>query len=308
MFLVCGEALYDVFIGDEADGGSLALTGVVGGSPLNVAIGLARLGHATGFLAGVSRDVLGERLARHIAGQGVSTAWLRRKDAPTTLSLVGVGEDGSAAYAFYGHRAADVSLTLDDLPQLDDDAAGLHVGSYTTVVAPAAGALAALARRESHRLVTYDPNVRPTIEADPRAWRARVADMLAHASVVKASEEDCAFLYPGEAPVDVARRWLAAGPELVVVTRGAGGALALSRHAEIAMGASPVAVVDTVGAGDTFQAALIGGLLDRGARSRADVATLALGELETIIARCIRAAGIVCARRGADLPRRSDLA
>lgn len=307
MFLVCGEALYDVFIGEEAADGRLALSGVVGGSPLNVAIGLARLGHAAGFFAGLSNDVLGGKLARHIAKEGVSPDWLRRKDAPTTLSLVGLGPDGGPAYAFYGHRAADVSLILDDLPTLGAEVIGLHVGSYTTVVEPAAGTLAAFARRESHRLVTYDPNVRPTIERDADVWRRRVADTLPHVGVIKASEEDCAFLHPGEAIADVARRWLAAGPALAVITRGASGALALSRHGEITMRARPVEVVDTVGAGDTFQAALIGGLIDRGVRDRAGVAALAPADVDAIVARCCRAASIVCGRRGADLPRRADL-
>jgi fructokinase len=307
MFLVCGEALYDVFIGAETGEGRLALSGVVGGSPLNVAIGLARQGHAVGFLAGVSTDALGDRLARHVATEGVATQYLRRKTAPTTLSLVGLGAGGAPAYTFYGHRAADVALTQDDLPALGAEVIGLHVGSYATVVEPAATTLAQLVRRESHRLVAYDPNVRPTIEPDAEVWRRHLAETLPHVAVIKASEEDLAILCPGEAIGDVAHRWLAAGPALVIVTRGSAGAFALTQAGEIATPARAVAVVDTVGAGDAFQAALIAGLIDRGARRRDDVAALTLQQIETIMARCCSAAAIVCSRRGADLPRRAEL-
>ncbi len=307
MFLVCGEALYDVFIGEEATDGRLSLSAVVGGSPLNVAIGLARLGCEAGFLAGVSTDMLGEKLARHIAKEGVSPRFLRRKTRPTTLSLVGLDANGAPAYTFYGHGAADVSLVDDDMPTLGDDLIGLHVGSYATVVEPAAGAFAGLVRREAHRLITYDPNVRLTIEPDRAVWRRRIADTLPHVAAIKASEEDLAILFPGEAIVDVARRWLAAGPALAVITRGAAGAFALTREGAIEMAARRVTVVDTVGAGDTFQASLIAGLVDRGARGRAGVAALTRGEIEAIIARCCAAAALVCGRRGADLPRREEL-
>lgn len=308
MFLVCGEALYDVFIGEESGDGRLALSGVVGGSPLNVAIGLARLGHAAGFLAGLSTDALGESLARHLAREGVSTRYLRRKPAPTTLSLVGLGANGAPAYAFYGNRAADVALTPEDLPPPGADLAGLHVGSYAAVVEPAAGTLARLIRRESGRLVAYDPNVRPTVEADAEVWRRRLAENLPHVAVIKASEEDLAFLCPGESIADVARRWLEAGPALVVITRGAAGAWALTREAAIVTPARPVDVVDTVGAGDAFQAALIAGLIDRGARDRADVAALSQPQVEAVLTRCCAAAAFVCGRRGADMPRSEDLA
>lgn len=308
MILVCGEALYDVFMTKVPEAGPVGLTAVIGGSPLNVAVGLARLGRPAGFFAGVSTDPLGERLARHIAAEGIETRYLRRLDNPTTLSLVGVDAAGAPRYTFHGHRAADISLTQADLPALGPEVLGLHVGSYTLVRPPVADALAALVRREHQRLVSLDPNIRPTVEPDMAVWRARIAALLPLVSVVKASDEDIGLLHPGEAPESVAARWLAEGPGLVVVTRGAAGAFGLTRAGRVDVAAPRVAVVDTVGAGDTFQAALIDGLLARGPGGRAAVAGIASDELERLLRRCVAAAAITCGRQGADLPRAAELA
>lgn len=306
MFLVCGEALYDVFTG-RADGARVGLNAVIGGSPLNVAIGLARQGQDVGLLAGISTDPLGDGLATHIAREGVRTEYLRRKANPTTLSLVGIGPGGAPHYTFYGHNAADISLTIEDLPVFSPDIAGIHVGSYTLVCSPMADTLAALVRRENHRLITLDPNIRPTVEPDMAVWRARIAALLPHVSVVKASDEDLALLYPEAGDERTARAWLAAGPAAVIVTRGAEGATAFTRSWRIDVPAPAVAVVDTVGAGDTFQATLIAGLLERGVKNRTDMAEITADSLENLLIRCCRAAAITCRRQGADLPRTGEI-
>jgi fructokinase len=307
MFLVCGEALFDVFVGADDGHGALALKAVVGGSPFNVAVGLARLAQPVALLAGVSTDVLGDKLARHLAEEGVARDYLVRRPEPTTLSLVGLGADGSPRYTFYGHRAADVSVTPDDLPVLGPQVRGLHFGSYALVAPPAADAYAALAARAGERLVTFDPNVRLTVEPDREVWRARIAAMLPFATVVKVSEEDLVSLWPGADHEALAQGWLEQGPALVVVTRGARGVVAFTRRGAVSAPGRTVDVVDTVGAGDSFQAALIAGLLERGVADHAGVAALPDDALAAILTRCCAAAAIVCGRRGADLPRLAEL-
>lgn len=302
MFLVCGEALYDVFYAPPDREGMVSMQAVIGGSPLNVATGLSRQGMEAGFFAGISTDPLGEGLAEHVAREKISPAYLRRKRNPTTLSLIGLTAAGVPNYSFYGHAAADISLTLDDLPVLGPEVTGIHAGSYTLVQQPGADALAALIAREAHRLITLDPNIRPTVQPDMAVWRARVDALMPHVSVVKASEEDIELMYPREDIETVSRRWLAAGPAMAVVTRGMDGAIAFTHTGAVITSAPNIRVVDTVGAGDTFQATLIAGLVQAGAHNRAGVAALAPQSLEVLIRRSVCAASITCQRRGADLP------
>jgi fructokinase len=308
MYLVCGEALFDVFVGDVRADGSLALDARAGGSPFNVAIGLARLGASTGFLTGLSRDPLGEQLFFRLEAEGVDTRYVIRSDRPTTLSLVGRTAAGTPAYTFYGSGAADRSLTPADLPSLPREVIGLHLGSYSIVATPTADALAELAEREAgRRLISLDPNVRPTVEPDMQVWRQRIGKLAESAALIKASSEDLALLWPGRNADDIARQWLETGAVLVVVTLGENGARAYtSRHAA-AIGAAGTAVVDTVGAGDSFQAALLHGLTSLKLTSKARLAAIGPAELTALLTYANRAAAITCARRGADLPRAKEL-
>ena len=175
MILVCGEALFDLFLAEEDGPGALRFDACAGGSPFNVAVGVARLGGAVGLLAGVSRDLLGARLEAMLEAEGVDTRYLVRSDRPTTLSVVGSDAEGQPAYAFYGAGAADRSVDASELPALDGAVTGLHLGSYAIAVAPIADALARLVEREARRFVSLDPNVRPTIEPDMAVWRSRIA-------------------------------------------------------------------------------------------------------------------------------------
>jgi fructokinase len=307
MFLVCGEALFDLFMEPSA-GFDLRFDGRVGGSPFNVAVGLARLGRRAALFTGLSTDFLGRRLAAALAADGVDTGFLLHKEAPTTLSLVGLGSDGSPEYAFYGRDAADRSVAIADLPDLEARVAALHFGSYSLVVRPTADAFAALAARESRRrLISLDPNVRLNVEPDSEVWRSRIAALAAHADLVKVSSEDLGALYPGRPVESAAAEWLGGGVRLVVVTRGAAGAVAFTGHDRVAVPGEPVAVVDTVGAGDAFQAALLCALAERGHASGAGLGRLAQPMLGRCLAFANRAAAIACTRRGAALPFRRDL-
>lgn len=308
MFVVCGEALFDVFAAGETPTG-LLLDARVGGSPFNVAVGLARLAQPVCLLTQVSQDFLGERLMRTLQAEGVDTRAVQRSSAPTTLSLVGFDAQGLPGYTFYGQGGADRMLNpaaLDALPAAGVSA--IHLGSYASVVGPAAATLRSLVERAQGRsLIAYDPNIRLTVEPDLAVWRAQIEWMLPRTDVLKLSEEDLALVYPGRVPADFAAAALACGVSCVVLTRGALGAVAWSAAGRVEAAPVDVAVIDTVGAGDTFQAALLTWLAEHEALSAAALAALSRPALGEALAFAARAAAITCSRRGADLPRRAEL-
>jgi fructokinase len=308
MYLVCGDALFDFFLERDAGAAAATYAARAGGSPLNVAIGLARLGDRAGLLTGLSTDLLGGRLRRVLEEEGVSTAYAVPTDRPTTISLVGLDAAGVPAYQFYRNGSADTGLAPEDLPTLGVEVTGLHFGSYSIAVPPVADALAALASRESGRFVTLDPNVRPTVEPDMAVWRARIDGLLPHADVVKTSAEDLELLHPGRAPDAFAADLVARGVRLVVVTGGDGPVRAWTDGGTEAEARPPeVAVVDTVGAGDTFMAAMIHWLVMPDSGPRAVAGGLDSSGLKDMLSFAARAAAITCSRRGADLPRLAEL-
>lgn len=307
MFLVCGEALFDVFIGDETDK-ALHLDARPGGSPFNVAVGLARLGQPVAFLSGLARDMLGDRLARVLSREGVDTTPCPRFNAPTTLGMVELDAAGVPRYAFYGNGAADRLLSADQLPELGDDVRAIHLGSYATVVEPVATALETLVRRErERRLIAYDPNVRLNVEPSLARWRERADTLASLAHLVKISDEDIRLLYGEMDEATLAARWLAAGAKLVVVTRGADGASAWNTLGRADARAPRVATIDTVGAGDTFQSSMLAYLAETGRLEPAALASMDADTLVCLLAFAARAAAITCSRRGADMPRRAEL-
>jgi fructokinase len=254
MLMVCGEALLDVFAAGETRTG-LTLDANVGGSPFNVAVGLARLGQPVGFFSAISTGFAGERLMRALAAEGVDTRAVARLAAPTTLSLIGLDAKGVPSYAFYGEGCADRLLQTSDLERVPATLSVVNVGSYATVVEPIASALRALVERERGRaLIAFDPNVRLNVEPDLQRWRAQLAWMLPRTDLLKVSEEDLELLQPGIALDTFATHALSLGVKAVVVTRGALGALGWNSKHSVSTPPVPVEVVDTVGAGDTFQA------------------------------------------------------
>lgn len=306
MFVVCGEALWDLF-GRDSEAG-LSFDARVGGSPFNVSVGLARLDQPAALLTGLSTDRLGQRLFEALVRERVSTSCVRRSAHPTTLSLVDVGPDGSPVYAFYGENAADRSLEVEDLRPIGSDVWGLHAGSYSLVADPTGASLLALFGREKgRRLLTLDPNVRLTVEPDLAIWRARIDAFVDLADLVKVSEEDLGLLYPDRPVADIAATWLQAGAALVIVTHGPAGATAFGGFGHVAELGRPVEVADTVGAGDSFMAATIAHLAETGAQSRSALAGLAVEDVRRLLAFASDAAAITCTRRGADLPRRAEL-
>jgi len=307
MFVVCGEALMDVFAAGDTPTG-MALDARIGGSPFNVAVGLARMGQRVGFLGGVSLGFLGERLLQALALEGVDTRCVQRLDAPTTLSLVGLDARGVPSYAFYGEGAADRLLPLAALQAVPPEARVFQFGSYAMVIEPVAATQRALVEREHTRsLIAYDPNIRLNVEPDIQRWRDTLGWMLPRTHLLKVSEEDVGLLYPGAELDALAREWLSQGVALVVITRGGDGALAWTATAQARSDAVRVELVDTVGAGDTFQAALLTWLAEHDALSAQRLRGLSAAQLGQALAFAAQAAAITCSRRGADLPRRGEL-
>jgi fructokinase len=309
MIVVSGEALMDVFAaGPTATG--LMLDARIGGSPFNVAVGLARLAQPVAFFGAVSTGFLGDRLMQALQSEGVQTTCTLRLNAPTTISLVGLDAQGVPNYAFYGDGAADRLLpraALGAVPQAPH-ALCYHFASYAMVVQPVADTQRALVEREWQRsVISYDPNIRLNVAPDVQLWRDTLAWMLPRTAILKVSDEDLAHLYPGVELATLAAQWLHAGVKLVVITRGALGALAWTAEHHLAAEPVAVQVLDTVGAGDTFAAALLTALAERGALSREALSNLPLSTLQAVLQFAAQAAAMTCARRGADLPRRVDL-
>jgi fructokinase len=311
MYLVCGEALFDFFSEEDASGQAAKLNykAIAGGSPFNVAVGLRRLGIESGFFAGISNDYLGRRLLQVLKDEGVSERFVVAFDAPTTLAMVAVGANGSPQYSFRGEGCADRQLALAHLPPLGDEVRGLHIGSFSLVVQPIGDTLLNLVQRESgKRLISLDPNVRLNPQPDIQLWRARVAQLVQHADLIKVSDEDLHLLYPDQSPQSVLQGWLQHRCQLVFLTRGGDGATVFSReHGSWSQPAVKVVMADTVGAGDTFQAALIAWLTEHHLDSVQGLQHLSREQIDAMLGFAIRAAALTCGKTGPDLPYRHQL-
>ena len=311
MYLVCGEALFDFFSEDDASGlaSKVNFKAIAGGSPFNVAVGLRRLGVDAALFAGLSTDYLGRRLRQVLQDEGVRPDYLADFAAPTTLAMVAVGANGSPQYSFRGEGCADRQLKPEHLPELGPEVRGLHIGSFSLVVQPIADTLLALVQRESgKRLISLDPNVRLNPEPNIDLWRSRVATLVELADLIKVSDEDLSLLYPGQDPQRVIEGWLQHRCQVVFLTRGGEGATVFSRsHGSWSVPACSVKIADTVGAGDTFQAALLTWLTEQQLDSVEGVQSLAREQIDGMLKFAVRAAALTCSKAGPDLPYRRQL-
>jgi fructokinase len=311
MIAVCGEALIDL-----VDQGGWTFRAHPGGSPANVAVGLARLAIPAALLARVADDGFGRLLRQHLTDNGVDTRFLISAAEPSTLAVVTLDPVGVASYQFYVNGTADWQWTPDQLPPaLPPDAVALHAGSLALSIEPAATVLTELLRAERDRgqvTISFDPNLRPSFEPDRDAARRRVERQVALSDLVKVSSEDLGWLQPGESPAQVAHRWVEKlGPALVIVTLGGGGALAVGPNGgEVHRPSPTVELADTVGAGDAFTAGLLAALADRkllGGANRPALAALSADTLADVIDEAGLVAAITCSRAGADPPTRDEV-
>jgi fructokinase len=305
---VVGEALLDLVPAGRAG----LFEAAPGGSPANVAVGLARLGVPVRLLARIADDPHGRRIRAHLTGNGVNLSHTVRAQEPTSLAIVALGEGGVPEYDFRIQGTADWQWRDAELAGvLDGRLVALHAGSLALTMPPGAEVLARLVRRaRQHVTVSYDPNCRPQLMGGPDTLRPRVEALVEAADLVKVSAEDLAWLLPGQPPVQVATAWRTRGPAIVVVTLGPGGVVAASADGMVHRPGRPVAVVDTVGAGDAFTSGLLAGLHRRhllGAHRRADLATVDRGTLAAVLDEAVLVAALTCTRRGADPPSAAEL-
>jgi fructokinase len=295
VIVVAGEALIDLV---PREAGALAgLDPRRGGGPYNTAVALGRLGSPTAFCSRISSDAFGEALLGGLREAGVDVASVQRGAEPTTLAVASIAANGSAGYSFYVEGTADRLFSAP--AQLPDGTRAVSFGTCSLVLEPGASAYEELMRIASARGVftALDPNIRSGLIPDADAYRARFKSWLPSVSLLKLSEEDAEWL--GGTP----REWLASGPAAVVVTRGGDGLTVFTRDgAEYAVPGEPVDVVDTIGAGDTVNAALLHGLAARDALSGPALAGLGADGWTELLRFAARAAAITCSRAGAEPP------
>ena len=302
---VIGEALIDFTAGAR---GSLAFDGHPGGAPANGAIAASRLGVPTAFIGQLSTDLFGERLYAHLVAAAVDMRFVLRDDAPSTLAFV-EHRGQTNLYAFYTQGTSDTRWCPAELPSLPQACRWLHFGSVAVLSEPAASRITELVQaQQGQRLVMFDPNARPNILRDVAHWRARCHQWIGMTDLLKLSEEDLEVLAPGQSAEDAVDGYLARGPRAVVLTRGALGATLYRRHAP-PLGVRPpvVEVIDTIGAGDTFGAALMVSLLDAGVQDAAALEALGAPQWHAVLAFSAAAAACNCARQGANPPRRAEV-
>jgi fructokinase len=306
MILVCGDCLID-FMPVRLPNGRDAYVPAVGGSCLNIATAIGRLGVPAGFTSGISSDMFGESIAAHLTASGVDISRVTRSARETTLAFVRY-EGTSARYAFYDEGSAARMWTFEPPRVPLTGIQALHFGSTTLINEPSAGETKRLVEAaRPGATITFDPNCRPGLIADLAAYRAAMEAMMSLADIVKLSTEDLDYLRPGSSPEDAARAWLAAGAALVVVTAGEAGATAFGRDAKVHRPAHPTKLVDTIGAGDTFHAAMLVNLYETGALARDRLRRLSGDAIAAALDFASAAAAITCSRPGADPPWRKEM-
>ena len=300
--LVVGETLVDIV--HSPDG---AVAEHVGGSPANVAMGIARLGHDTVLATTLGDDAHGMRCREQITGHGVTIDNLDSGAHPTSTAIATIDDSGAASYEF------DLYWDLHPVSDLDA-AAHVHTGSIAATLIPGAAVVTqTLADAREHATISYDPNVRPTIMGDADDVRARVEELVSLSDVVKASDDDVAWLYAGQSLPDVMAAWGRLGPGLVVITRGGAGVTYwVTASGEVAEApATADRVADTVGAGDSFMAGLVSGLIDAGllgdTAARQRLSTASLEAVAGSVARALATSAVTVGHAGAYAPTREEL-
>ncbi|WP_282119351.1 carbohydrate kinase family protein [Ruegeria atlantica] len=303
MILCCGEALIDM-IAEPTVSGSRGFVPHSGGAVFNTAIALGRLGAPAGLLTGLSTDMFGQQLADALQASHVEASHVIRSDRPTTLAFVQL-VDGHATYSFVDENSAGRILLPEDMPKQLPTVSALYFGGISLACEPCADAYAALLERHgSDRAVMLDPNIRPGFIKDQSRYRTRLNRMIAQSDIVKVSDEDLDWIVPGpETLAEKVPLLLQAGPSLVIVTRGSDGASGyLADGSETSVPVKAVEVVDTVGAGDTFNAGVLAELDRAGRLTKANLRTLGPDVLRAALAKGADVAAITVSRAGANPP------
>jgi fructokinase len=301
MILCCGEALIDM-LPRETTKGEKGFAPYAGGAIFNTAIALGRLGVPTAFFTGLADDMMGEILIETLKASNVDASPCAIVARPSTIAFVKL-VNGQATYAFYDEGTAGRMITEADLPDLDDSCEALHFGAISLIPSPCGETYEALMKREqAKRVISLDPNIRPGFIKDKPAHMARINRMAAMSDILKFSDEDLEWFGMTGNHEELAGYWLNHGAKLVVITKGAEGATGYTKSLKVSVPSERVTVVDTVGAGDTFDAGILASLKMNDLLTKAQVASLGETALRDALALGAKAAAVTVSRAGANPP------
>jgi fructokinase len=295
---VCGEVLIDLIPGSDG-----VRVPHVGGGPANTAKALARLGHDVQFIDGISSDQYGQMSRKELLDDEVKLDLALKSDKPTCTAEVTLAADGSGSYVFTIDGTATFDFSHSWLPDPSRyKPQVLHIGTLVTVIEPGADVLYDWAIRVAEFApIVYDPNIRPSVMGDRDRYQASVEKWAAISAVIKVSDDDVEWLYPGESVESVAQRWINDGTALVVITRGINGLLGVTADGSVEVPGVKIEVADTVGAGDTVGAIIVEAMIEKGILNLTDEV------LKATLHRAAVAAGITCSRKGAQPPYKHEL-
>jgi fructokinase len=307
MILCCGEALIDMLPRTTTEG-EAAFAPYVGGAVFNSAIALGRLGAPAGFFSGLSSDLFGGQFREALGASKVSSTYAHTSPKPTTLAFVRL-TNGQATYTFYDENTAGRMLTVEDLPKLGAEIEAMLFGAISLISEPAGSAYEEFMRREHEsRVMMLDPNIRPNFIPDKAKHLRRIREMMAMADIVKLSDEDLKWFDEAGSHEDVVRNWLDRGPKFIVVTHGGEGAVGYSKTHKVTVMPRKVKVVDTVGAGDTFNAGILASLHEQGLLTKAAIGSLSEDAIRKALELGAKAAAVTVSRAGANPPWRHEIA
>jgi len=293
---VCGEVLIDLLPGNPR-------VPVVGGGPANTAKALARLGHDVHFIDGISTDAYGQSARAELVRDGVNLDFALTSDKPTCTATVSLDASGGASYEFLIDGTATFDFSLDWLPDpARHKPQVLHIGTLVTIIEPSATVLYDWAIQVAEFApIVFDPNIRPSVMGDRDLYEAAVKKWAAISAVIKVSDDDLAWLFPGQSVESIAARWVQDGAFLVVVTRGADGLQGFTARGALSVPGVKIDVIDTVGAGDTVGAIVVEAMIEQG------IMALQGDVLSDVLTRAAKAAAITCSRKGAEPPYKHEL-
>jgi fructokinase len=301
MILCCGEALIDFLPRKGADGADVYQP-FNGGSIFNTAIALGRLGAKVSYFGGLSTDFFGDSLIEEFKRSGVDIKPAKIQDLDTTLAMVKL-TNGQARYIFVDAASAGRMVTKKDLPKLTKACAALHFGSISLIPEPCGTAFEALMKRETKtRVISLDPNIRPTLIKSKREHMARLNRLIPMCDILKISDEDVHWMTGHSDLAKAAKAWLKKGPKIVAITKGGDGVEIYTKAYAFTQAAPKVVVADTVGAGDTFTAGLLATLMQEGHLTKAKLAEIREDDLRFAVDFAARAAAVTCTRPGANPP------
>lgn len=296
MILCAGESLIDMV----PQGGTYRP--LAGGAVFNTAVALGRLGETTGYFWPISRDPFGENLLRPLAEAGVDVSLCPRSDRLTTLAVVTL-VDGEARYSFYDDGTAGRMLSPEDIPALPANIGAIFAGGISLVPDPCGAAVEVLIKRNHARLpVMVDPNIRPFFISDPDSFRARLHRILAQTDIVKLSADDLEWLYPDLGLDEAVAKVLQLGPKIVLQTGGESGARAFWAGQSVSATAVKTTVIDTIGAGDTFNAGVLASLSRQGVLSKEGISNITADQIHAALTLGAQVAAVTVSRAGANPP------